>query len=61
LKISSPPPGKNRMNQIYLPSPTATTRLGLEKFCHEAGIKLAVVPPERRSCSHRGGRRRVPV
>ncbi len=25
-------------------SPTATTRLGLEKFCHEAGIKLAVVP-----------------
>ncbi len=25
-------------------SPTATTRLGLEKFCYEAGIKLAVVP-----------------
>jgi tripartite-type tricarboxylate transporter receptor subunit TctC len=25
-------------------SPTATTRLGLEKLCHEAGIKLAVVP-----------------
>ncbi len=25
-------------------SPTATTRLGLEKFCHEAGIKLACVP-----------------
>ena len=25
-------------------STTATTRLGLEKFCHEAGIKLACVP-----------------
>lgn len=25
-------------------SPTATTRLGLEKFCHEAGIKLACIP-----------------
>jgi tripartite-type tricarboxylate transporter receptor subunit TctC len=25
-------------------SSTATTRLGLEKFCHEAGIKLACVP-----------------
>mgnify|MGYP001105406222 CR=1 FL=1 len=25
-------------------SPTATTRLGLEKFCYEAGIKLACVP-----------------
>jgi len=25
-------------------SPTATTRLALEKFCHEAGIKLTAVP-----------------
>lgn len=25
-------------------SPTATTRLALEKFCHEAGIKLVSVP-----------------
>lgn len=25
-------------------SPTATTRLALEKFCHEAGIKMTAVP-----------------